>query len=471
MMSVPVDLPQATQLLSIFPENGVVTDLDILAAYQRDRELWAPSAIPLALLRPRSTEQVAHAMRWASDHHIPVVPRGAGSGLTGAANALPGSVVMSMELMNKIIDIDESDLCATVQPGVITSDLKIAAAQRDLFYAPDPSSADFCTIGGNVATNAGGLCCVKYGVTREAILGLEVVLADGRILRTGGRTVKNVAGFDLTSLFVGSEGQLGIVTEITARLLPARQPAATLVATFGTLAEAGQAIRTVIASTRPRMCELMDTVTLRAVEAYRPSGLDLDAAALLLVQADGNDAAAEIEQCEKLCEQAGATFVMTTTDADEAEMLTMARRIALTALEAQGQWILEDVCVPLSAVPKLVANCQEIGTTHGIQIASFGHAGDGNMHPTLVFPHADEAARIRARSAADEIVQLALDLGGTITGEHGVGIAKRTKMAEQIGPLSLDVQHAIKNALDPQSILNPGKSLLTDTRAASPAHQ
>jgi glycolate oxidase len=466
MSAVSTALPGATELLAGFPINGVVTDPDILAAYQRDRELWAPSATPLALLRPRTTEQVAHAMRWASEHRIPVVPRGAGSGLTGAANALVGNVVMSMELMNTILEVDESDLCAVVQPGVVTSDLKRAAAQRNLFYAPDPSSADFCTVGGNVATNAGGLCCIKYGVTREAILGLEVVLADGRILRTGGRTVKNAAGFDLTSLFVGSEGQLGIVTEVTVRLLPTRTTSATLVATFADLTSAGQAVTAIVQSTRPRMCELMDSVTLHAVEAYRPSGLDMDAAALLLIQTDGTGSEAEIEHCQTLCDQAGATFVMTTSDPDEAEMLTVARRIALDALESQGQWILEDVCVPLSAVPRLISGCQQIGSTHGIQVASFGHAGDGNMHPTLVFPMDDDSARDRARDASEEIVRLAMNLGGTITGEHGVGIAKRVKMADQLGPLNLEVQRAIKTALDPQFILNPGKSLFSDIGGA-----
>lgn len=462
MIGIREELPAFDELAAGLPANSVVTDPAILAAYQRDRELWAPSVAPLALLRPRTTEHVAHALKWASKYRVPVVPRGAGSGLTGGANALAGNVVMSTELMNALIEVDDANLCAVVQPGIVTNDLKRAVGQRNLMYAPDPSSADFCTIGGNVATNAGGLCCIKYGVTRDAILGLEVVLADGRVLRTGGRTVKDAVGFDLTSLFVGSEGQLGFVTEITVRLMPAQSTSATLVATFADLAAAGQAVTAIIQSTRPRMCELMDAATLHAVEAYRPSGLDLDAAALLLIQTDGAGSGAEIKRCETLCEMAGATFAMATSDPREADMLTVARRIALDALESQGEWILEDVCVPLSAVPQLISGCQQIGASNDIKVASFGHAGDGNMHPTLIFPMKDEPARNRARIASKEITQLATDLGGTITGEHGVGIGKRTRMADQLGPLSLEVQRAIKATLDPLAILNPGKSLSAD---------
>ncbi|MBM9463924.1 FAD-binding protein [Aeromicrobium sp. YIM 150415] len=438
--------------------GSVLTDPEILASYERDRELWASAVAPLAVVRASTVEQVSTVLRWATRHSIPVVPRGAGSGLAGAANGVEGGIVLSLEAMDQVLALDPTDQYAVVQPGVVTAELKRLAAAHGLRYAPDPGSAEFCTIGGNVATNAGGLCCLKYGVTRDSVLGLEVVLADGRILRLGGRTVKDVAGLDLLGLFVGSEGMLGVVTEVTVRLRPAPRSVATLVASFDELAAAGRAVAGVLTEGRPSMCELMDAPTLRAVEEYRPSGLDTDAAALLLVQTDDGDVEA-IERCARACEEAGAGFVMTTQDEAESELLTMARRTALDALEAQGQWLLDDVCVPLSAVPDLVAGCQEIGTRHGVTVACFGHIGDGNMHPTVVFDHGDIAAESRARRAAEEIARLGLHLGGTVTGEHGVGLAKRDLMAEQVGPVHLDVQRAVKEALDPAGILNPGKSL------------
>ncbi len=446
------------ELIRELPAGSVVADAEVLLSYARDRELWAPSALPEAVVRPRSTEQVATVMRWASRHTVPVVPRGAGSGLAGAANAVEGGIVLSLEAMDDVLAVDPANQCAVVQPGVITADLKRLVAGHGLRYPPDPGSTEFCTIGGNVATNAGGLCCLKYGVTRDSVIGLEVVLADGRILRTGGRTVKDVAGLDLLGLFVGSEGMLGVVTEITVRLRPAPRSVATLVASFDDLNAAGRAVAGVVREGRPSMCELMDAPTLRAVEEYRPSGLDTEAAALLLVQTDDGDAEA-IERCARACEEAGAGFVMTTQDDAESELLTMARRTALDALEARGQWLLDDVCVPLSAVPDLVAGCQEIGEGHGVTVACFGHIGDGNMHPTVVFDHGDADAASRARLAAEEIVRLGLRLGGTVTGEHGVGLAKRELMAEQVGAVHLEVQRAVKHALDPLGILNPGKSL------------
>lgn len=446
-------------LAGVLPSGAVVTDPAVLGTYERDRELWAPSAPPLALVRPADTTQVAEVMRWATSYRIPVVPRGAGSGLTGAANAVAEGIVLSLERMDRVLEISDADLCAVVQPGVLNGDLKRAAAGRGLFYAPDPASSDFCTIGGNVATNAGGLCCLKYGVTRDAVLGLEVVLADGSVLRTGGRTLKDVAGLDLTSLFVGSEGQLGVVTETTVRLVPAPVPPATLVATFNELETAGRTVSAIVREGLPSMCELMDRSTLGAVEAYRPSGLDTEAQALLIVQSDGLARAEQIERMAEVCRSAGATFVMTTEDLDEGRLLTMARRVALDALESRGRWLLEDVGVPLSRVPALIAGCQEIGVAHDTLVACFGHAGDGNMHPTLVFRADDPAAERRAEEAGRAIVELALSLGGTVSGEHGIGMAKREKMAQQTGSLHLRLQRDIKRVLDPAGILNPGKSL------------
>ncbi|HEX5534907.1 MAG TPA: FAD-linked oxidase C-terminal domain-containing protein [Actinomycetales bacterium] len=442
-------------------DGALVTDPDVLAGYARDRDPWSPAGTPSALVRAADSGDVVAVMKWAAAQRVPVVPRGAGSGLAGAANAVDGCVVLSLERMRAIKEVDDADLVAVVQPGVVNADLKRAAAAKGLFYAPDPGSYEFCTIGGNVATNAGGLCCVKYGVTRDAVLGLEVVLADGRVLRTGGRTVKDVAGLDLTRLFVGSEGMLGVVTEVTVRLLPARPAPGTLVATFDDLVCAGEAVSRVVASGRPSMCELMDDVTIDAVESFRPMGLDASARALLVIQSDAGPGAAELEcqQFTAACEKAGATFVMATQDQAEGELLTAARRMAVSALEAQGGWVLDDVVVPLSRMADLVAACGAVGERHGVQVATFGHAGDGNMHPTIVFDQHDPAARDRARAAFDAIVDAALQLGGTITGEHGVGLMKRRHLVRQVGEVHLDVQRAVKAALDPLNILNPGKSL------------
>lgn len=442
--------------------GALVTDVDVVASYSRDREPWSPAGRPLALVRAASTDDVVATMRWASATGTPVVPRGAGSGLAGAANAVDGCVVLCVERMDAVVEIDPDDMLAVVQPGVVNGDLKRAVAEKGLFYAPDPGSQDFCSIGGNVATNAGGLCCVKYGVTRDAVLGLEVVLADGRVLRTGGRTVKDVAGLDLTRLFVGSEGVLGVVTEVTVRLLPTRAQPCTVVAVFDDLVDAGRAVSSVVASMRPSMCELMDAATVAAVEDLHPSGLDRSAAALLLLQTDepGDAGTAESLALQRLCEEAGASFSMATSDPAEGSMLTMARRSAVTALEARGGWVLDDVGVPLSAVPALVAGCREVGERFDVEVATFGHAGDGNMHPTIVYPRDDADAKGRAAQAFSALLDLALDLGGTITGEHGVGLAKRGHLQRQVGDVHLDVQRAVKAALDPRGILNPGKFLV-----------
>ncbi len=441
--------------------GAVVRDPDVVAGHCRDREPWSPSGTAAAVVRVTCTADVVAVMRWASEHRVAVVPRGAGSGLAGAANAVDGCVVLSTERMDAVLEVDARDLLAVVQPGVINADLKRAVAAQGMFYAPDPGSQAFCTIGGNVATNAGGLCCVKYGVTRDAVLGLEVVLADGRVLRTGGRTVKDVAGLDLTRLFVGSEGMLGVVTEVTVRLLPARPAPSTVVATFADLVDAGEAVSAIVATSRPSMCELMDATTVAAVEEHSPSGLDLSAAALLVLQSDapGSSGEAECAEFTAACEKAGATFVMATSDPAESEMLTMARRSAVVALEARGGWVLDDVGVPLSRIPELMAGCAAIGTAHDVEVATFGHAGDGNMHPTVVYPRGDAEAEQRAAQAFVALLDLALDLGGTVTGEHGVGLAKRAHLARQVGEVHLDVQRSVKAALDPLGILNPGKSL------------
>ncbi|MGH2677523.1 MAG: FAD-binding oxidoreductase, partial [Actinomycetota bacterium] len=421
------------------------------------------AGVPLAAVRPASTAEVQEILRIASRHRVPVVPRGAGSGLSGGANAVDGCVVLLLTAMDRVLEIDRDSLFAVVQPGVVNADLARSAADAGLWYPPDPASAGFSTIGGNIATNAGGLCCVKYGVTRDFVLGLEVVLADGSALRTGRRTVKGVAGYDLTSLFVGSEGTLGVVTEATLRLRPSPPPPATLIGFFADLGSAGTAVAQIASQVVPSLLELMDRTTIQAVEEWKHLGLDVDAAAMLLARSDagGVQAQEDIERMAEACIAAGATFLARSSDPMESDLLMSARRLAFPALERQGTVLLDDVAVPLGRIPALVVAVEGIAARHEVLIGTFGHAGDGNMHPTIVFDHQDADAVARASSAFDDIVRGTLELGGTITGEHGVGLLKRPYLGAEIGDQGLRVHSVIKQALDPQGILNPGKVLVT----------
>jgi glycolate oxidase len=449
-------------LASVLPPEGLVTDPDVLDAHRRDQASWAAAGTPRVLVRPASTSEVQAVLRVASAHRVPVVARGAGSGLTGGANAVEGGIILSLMRMNRILELDKRGLFAVVQPGVINAAVKAAAAEQGLWYAPDPASWEFSTIGGNLATNAGGLCCVKYGVTGDAVLGLEAVLANGSVVRTGGRTHKNVAGYDLTRLFVGSEGTLGIITEATLRLRPRPPQATTLVASFPTLVAAGAAVTEIMTGTRPSLLELMDRATVRAVENYRPMGLDVDAAALLLARSDagGEQGVAECTRMAAACEAAGATFLVQSADEAEGELLLGARRLAYPALERQGATLLDDVGVPLSRIVDLLAAVERIAEHRGVLIGTFGHAGDGNMHPTLVFDRDDPDAVARAQAAFDDILRVVVgELGGTITGEHGVGMLKRPYLAQQLGAETMRLHHTLKAAMDPLGLLNPGKLL------------
>jgi glycolate oxidase len=448
-------------LAGVLPPEGLVTDPDVLEAHRRDQASWAAAGTARVLVRPGSTSEVQAVLRVASAHRVPVVARGAGSGLSGGANAVDGCIVLSLARMNRILEIDRRSLLAVVQPGVLNAAVKAAAAEHGLWYAPDPASWEFSTIGGNLATNAGGLCCVKYGVTGDSVLGLEAVLADGSAVRTGGRTHKNVAGYDLTRLFVGSEGTLGIITEATLRLRPRPSQATTLVASFPTLAAAGTAVTEIMATTRPSLLEVMDRTTVRAVEAYKPLGLDTEAAALLLARSDagGDQGVAECSRMTVACEAAGATFLAQSAEEAEGELLLTARRLAFPALERQGSTLLDDVGVPLARIAELLSAVERIAEQHDVLIGTFGHAGDGNMHPTIVFDRKDPDAVARAQLAFDDILRVVDALGGTITGEHGVGLLKRPYLARQLGPQAMQLHLAIKAALDPLGLLNPGKLL------------
>ncbi|MDO8185061.1 FAD-linked oxidase C-terminal domain-containing protein [Conexibacter sp. JD483] len=442
--------------------GDLVTDPEVLASYERDQAAPAlvPAGRPAAVIRPRTTQEVQQAVKAAARHKVPVVPRGAGSGLSGGANAIDGCLVVSLERMTDIAEIDGPSMLATVQPGLVNAQLREAAGREGLFYAPDPASWEFSTIGGNIATNAGGLCCVKYGVTRDALLGLEVVTADGRAVRIGRRARKGVAGYDLASLFCGSEGTLGIVTEATMRLIPPPRSSATLAASFPSLGSAGHAIAKIVRNSTPSVLELMDRTTIQAVERMAPQGLDEEVAVLVFARSDLGGAAAlrEVDQLAKWCEEAGATLAVTTDEEAEGRMLMAARRLAYSALEHQGATLLDDVGVPLGQIPALLDGIEAVAERHGVLIGTFGHAGDGNMHPTIVFDQHDPEAVARANAAFAELVRLALGLGGTVSGEHGVGLLKRDFLPLELGEAH-SLNHAIKHALDPHGLFNPGKAI------------
>ena len=448
------------ELLTALPEGTVLTEPVAMERYAHDFADDGSAGEPVAVVRVASAEEVCTTMAWASRHRVPVVPRGAGTGLSGGSAAVTGGIVLCLERM-RAIEIDPTCQVAVVEPGALNIEVKQAAAEHGLWYPPDPSSYEICSIGGNVATNAGGLCCVKYGVTTDYVLGLDVVLADGTLITLGGRRIKDVAGLSLLKLFVGSEGTLGIDTRAVLRLVPAQGAPATLVASFASMTDASEAVVAIRSRIRPSMMELMDNASINAVEDYRPHGLDRSSGALLLAQTDvaGEARTAELELMRAACEKAGAAEVFCTEDAEEAEMFVAARRIALHAIEARGAVLFEDVGVPVPALPDLVHGIADIAARHGVGIPVVAHAGDGNTHPIIVFDPADADEERRSRIAFDEVMTLAVDLGGTITGEHGVGRAKKHALPHQLGEDVMALSRRVKDALDPQGILNPGAVL------------
>ncbi|WP_443031978.1 FAD-binding oxidoreductase [Streptomyces sp. CA-210063] len=437
------------------PLDRLTTDPAGLAAHATDRSGTRPDGVPSAVVHARRTEDVIVTLRHANALRVPVVPRGAGTGLSGGASAGEGSLVLDLSGMNRILELSADDQLAVVEPGVITAELDRAAGPHGLRYAPDPASAALSTIGGNIATNAGGLRCAKYGVTRDSVLGLEAVLADGTVVRTGRRTVKGVTGYDLTALLTGSEGTLGVITSATLRLRPVPVATATLAAYFDTFeaaAEASYAIQR--AGVVPALAELVDGSVLHAIDpALRERG-----AALLVVQCDGAGAAAEAEVVARAVGPL-ATTVETTSDPAEAEALLAARRLALPALERLGRPLIEDIAVPRSRLAEAVREIRAISVRHDVPVFTVAHAADGNLHPIVVVDPALPELPDAAWEAAGEIFALALRLGGTLTGEHGVGVLKRQWVAEELGSAAHGLQRRIKEVFDPHGILNPGKGL------------
>ena len=447
-------------LESAVPGDCIVTDPDVMESYRLDRAMFCEAGMPLAVVLPRETEHVSAILRIASEHRIPVVPQGARSGLSGAANAIDGGLVVSLERMTRIETIDAANRYVVTQPGVMNAELSRAVESEGLFYPPDPSSWEFCSIGGNLSTNSGGLCCVKYGVTTDYVLALEVVLASGEVLRTGRRTVKGVAGYDLTKLFVGSEGTLGIITEATLRLRSGAQRPETLAATFDDPERAADGISAVVGTgIVPSLLEFMDRTSVHAVNDAFKLGFDPEVGAVVIAQSDAGGAHGreEIDQVAKVLADCGATQVVVADDPAEGELLLKARREVLTCFEALGTTLIDDVCVPRDALTELVKGIDAISAEQDLVIGVVGHAGDGNFHPTVVFDGQDENESRRAKQAFDDVMTLGLDLGGTITGEHGVGVLKRDLLAREVGDLGLRVHRDIKRALDPHDILNPGK--------------
>lgn len=457
-MTVPADV--LADLRDRLPAASLITDPGRMESYRTDRAMFCEAGMPLAVIRARSTAEVSQAMEIASKHGVPVVPQGALSGLSGGANAIDGCLVVTLEAMDQVVRIDKANRYVVTQPGVMNAALGRAVAEEGLFYPPDPSSKEFCSIGGNLSTNSGGLCCVKYGVTTDYVLGLEVVLVTGEVLRTGRTTVKGVAGYDLARLFVGSEGTLGIITEATLRLRAAAERPRTLAATFTDANSAARAVSAIVASrVVPSLLEFMDRTSVHAVNGQFHLGFEDTVDAVILAQSDAGGAAgeAEIEVIAGILRDCGAVDVVVAESDQEADALLAARREVLTAFEAMGTTLIDDICVPRDRLADLVAGIEKIAVAQGLTIGVLGHAGDGNFHPTVVFDGADPEEAARAHAAFEEIMMLGLELGGTITGEHGVGLLKRGPLTTEIGDLSLRVHRDIKNALDPQGILNPGK--------------
>jgi len=436
----------------------VLRDEEKLERYARDESglgRYAPEAAVLC----ESAAEVREVLAWARAERVPITPRGAGTGMTGGALPVQGGVVLSTERMSRIVEIDGEDLVAVVEPGVITGVLQEEVERRGLFYPPDPASLENCSLGGNVAENAGGPQAFKYGVTREYVLGLSVELMGGESFRCGRRTVKGVTGYDVTGLFVGSEGTLGVCTSITLKLLPRPEGVVTLVALFPDAVTAGEAVTAVLArGDRPRCLELMDRVSIDHVRSKSPFKIPDGTGAAVIIELDGEMATLEtaLVGCAETCERKGATEVLVAQDERRRrELWTMRRNVSPALKESYRSKISEDVAVPRGKIPAMLARVQEIGVRHGLVTAVFGHAGDGNLHVNVL--HDGTAKEEQVEAALSEVFRSALDYGGTLSGEHGIGIAKHRYLSWEQSAELIDLQLRLKSALDPDGLLNPGK--------------
>lgn len=425
-------------------------------------------SMPDAVVSPRNTKEVSEVLKVCNEYKVPIVPRGSGTNLCGGTCPTEGGVVLLFKHMNKIVELDEENLTITVQPGVITLDVTNAVEAKGLFYPPDPGSMKISTIGGNINENSGGLRGLKYGVTRDYVIGLEVVMPNGDILRTGGKLAKDVAGYDLTRLMVGSEGTLGIITEATLKLIPMPETKKTMLALYSDLEAAARTVSKIIANKIiPITLEFLDQPTLKVVEDYVKIGLPIDAKAVLLIEQDGSLEVVnrDIERMTEICKQEGSFSVQVASTDQEALALTTARRTALSALaRLKPTTILEDATVPRSEVANMVKAINMIAEKYKLDICTFGHAGDGNLHPTCPTDSRNHEEMERVEMAFAEIFEKAVELGGTITGEHGVGVMKAPYLELKLGKEGIAVMKAIKQALDPNNIMNPGKVFAKDDR-------
>ena len=449
------------QLVNIVGKTHVLHTPEDLAVYSYDGTFAEGS--PEVVVLPANTEEVSQLVKLASEARVPIVPRGMGSGM--AAGSIPivaGGMVVSLTRMNHILEIDTENATVRTEAGVITADLQAAVEKIGLFYPPDPSSIRHSTIGGNIACNAGGPRCLKYGVTGDYVLGLTIVLADGRILKTGGKPIKDVTGYDLNGLFTGSEGTLGLVTEALLRLVARPRYAKTALAEFAALDDASRTVTAILsAGIVPASLELMDQTALVCIEEAMHLGLNTDVEASLIIETDGADeqtVTTEIEACAKICKETGAQSVKLAQNETERANLWKARRSISPSLARKAPNKLgEDITVPRSAIPEVVQRLRAISAEYGLPIVIFGHAGDGNLHPNILFDKRQPEQWQKVEQMVAEVFEASLAVGGTLSGEHGVGMLKRPFMEKALGSVSIDIQKHIKQALDPLNILNPGK--------------
>jgi glycolate oxidase len=451
---------QIERLKALVGERSLLTSQEDLLAYSYDATtMW--NHLPDVVVLPQTLQQVVQIVKMAAEYQIPITPRGGGTNVSGGSIPIRGGIVLCTTKMNRIININKATLVAEVEPGLLLLDFQQALAKEGIFYPPDPQSAQGCTIGGTIAENAGGPYGVKYGVTKQYLLGLQVVLANGEVVKLGGKTIKNRMGYELATLFAGSEGTLGIITGITVRLLPLPASQQTLFAVFSDMETAGEAVSRIIgAGIVPAKIEFVDNWFLRRIEDLTHMGLPVEAEALLLVQADGHPQAveSEITQVLKICREMGAGEARAARDQAEADRLWQIRKSAFGAIYSSAPTILsEDITVPRDKIAALIKKCKEAGKKAGFDVHFTGHAGDGNIHPAIQTDFNNKENFQRALKAADEMVEATLELGGVVSGEHGIGLEKQRYMQQGVDPLALDLMKKIKKAFDPDNIMNPGK--------------
>ena len=446
-------------LEGIVGERNILTEDPDLFLYSYDASF--PEYLPDVVVFPRTREAVSRTMALASEEGVPVVPRGAGTGLSGGSVPLKGGISLCMSKMNRVVDIDADNLTATVEPGLVNDHLQAALAPYGLFYPPDPASMKVCTLGGNVAEDAGGPKCFKYGVTKNYVLGLEVAMPNGGVIHTGGSVMKNTTGYDLTRLMTGSEGTLGVFTKMVLRLLPLPESTRTMLALFDSLEAASSTVAAIVgAGIIPSALEMMDNLLIRCAEDYVHVGLPTDAAALLLIEVDGAEAAldAQVEVIRQICQNEGARELRVATSASEVDALWLARRTIIGAAgRLRPSLVIQDVTVPRSALPAMVTRIGEVSKRHNLPIGVLAHAGDGNLHPIILFDARNVHELEQEKEAEKELFAAALALDGTLTGEHGIGISKLEYLPLQLNEQETAINRGLKALFDPQNILNPGK--------------